>query len=56
MKLPKVLYVKREADGEDYYFVATDKVNDLAEIGEVIPIGIYKLDSKTTAEGIVKVK
>jgi hypothetical protein len=54
-KFPKVLYVKieQERDGT-YYFNPADSVLDLAEMGERHKIGVYKLTSTTTVEGVVR--
>lgn len=41
--LPDVLYVKHEVDGEDGYFVADRVMDNLAELGDTVRVGVYKL-------------
>jgi hypothetical protein len=41
--LPDVLVVKREEDGNDSYLIASDKLGDLAEMGEKLKVGVYQL-------------
>jgi hypothetical protein len=56
MKLPKTLYVKRERDGDHGYFVADTNDYGLAEHGEKITIGTYKLVETKEVELVMKSK
>jgi hypothetical protein len=42
-KFPKTLYVKRDVDGDDTYFIANEDTSCHAEVNEVVTIGVYKL-------------
>lgn len=53
-KFPKTLYVKVEGDAGEEFFVSDDAIIALAEIGETIRIGVYKLIETTYAEVEVK--
>lgn len=54
-KLPKMLFVKIEQVGDDEpYFVAAEAMYDLAEMGEKIKIGTYKLVEVSDAEVVIK--
>lgn len=39
---PITLFVKREDDGDDHYFLSVEDVGSLAEQGESVPVAIYK--------------
>lgn len=57
MKFPKLLYVKREKDGdvEDVsYLVADEHLINLAALGEITEIAIYKLSEIIDVKGIVE--
>ncbi len=43
--LPKIMYVKVEAEDGQNYFVVSGDVMDLARKGNIETIGIYKLES-----------
>lgn len=49
-KLPKTLYVKVEQDDHNGYFVADNDPYCLAEMGQKIKIGTYKLVEVNEAE------
>lgn len=55
-KLPKVLYVKVEQDGDSHYFVADENVYNLGEMGEKIKIGTYKLVDTNDAQMLIEMK
>lgn len=44
MKLPKVIYVKKEIDGDDEFFISSEHTRDLAEKDEPVIIGTYRLE------------
>ena len=44
-KLPYVIYVKRIEDGDAVYLRAEEDVDQLAEMGESIPVGTYRLET-----------
>ena len=53
-KFPKTLYVKIEPDGTEHYFVATEDLVDLADIGEKTKVGVYELTETGEATGSVE--
>lgn len=55
-RLPKVIYVtnKEEADGTRYLWADTNLAN-LVEMGEVVEIGVYKLQEAHGAKGVVTI-
>lgn len=56
-KFPKTLCVKIETDasaGNDY-FVATEDIDGMVEMGEKILVGVYKLIELKTVEGVAQV-
>lgn len=55
-KLPKSLYIKIEQDGDDEFFIANEDLYDIAEKGETIKVGIYKLQSVKTVRMLVETK
>jgi hypothetical protein len=54
-KFPKVLYVKKEKDGDNSYFIADAALSDVVEIGESRDVAMYKLTEIGKAEGVVSV-
>lgn len=40
---PKTIYVKREEDGSDTYFIADNNVNVMVEMGETVKVAKYSL-------------
>ncbi len=50
-KFPKTLYAKIEDDGDTHYFVATEKMVELAEVGETVKVGVYELVNQGEVEG-----
>lgn len=42
-KFPSTIHVKCGEERDDSYFIATEEVDDLAEVGETIEVGIYTL-------------
>jgi len=56
-KFPKSLCVKIEADENagTEYFVAAEDIDGLVEMGEKIPVGVYKLIEIKTVEGVAQV-
>ena len=44
-KLPDIVYVYYDYDGEDAYLIACDKMSDAAEKDRKVLVGIYSLDS-----------
>lgn len=40
---PDLIYIQKQKDGEDEYFIAHEFPNDAAEIGEEIQIAVYEL-------------
>ncbi len=42
-KFPDVLYAKIEEDGDSSYFCADADMNNLANVGETVRVGTYKL-------------
>jgi hypothetical protein len=47
-KLPKVIYVFREVDGDDSYLLCADDVEELSQMGEVRKVGVYELKEEKT--------
>lgn len=45
MKHPKILYVKLERDGKNVYPVADPHQTGLAEMGETVEVGVYRLEA-----------
>lgn len=57
MKLPKTLCVKFEKpENDEGYFVASQDIDGMVEMGEEIEVGVYKLIETKTVEGVVEVK
>jgi hypothetical protein len=56
-KFPKSLCVKIETDTSagTEYFVATEDIDGMVEMGEKIPVGVYKLVEIKTVEGVAQV-
>lgn len=44
-KFPEVIYVKQEEDGDSSFLVADDDFAGLAEMGEAVPVAVYRLES-----------
>lgn len=44
-KLPNVVYVYYNYDGEDAYLMACEEMDDAAEKGNKVLVGIYNLES-----------
>ena len=44
-KLPKVLYVRREVDGDSSYCVAYERLADVVNDGDVTVVGTYLLQA-----------
>jgi hypothetical protein len=53
-RFPAKLFVKIEQDGDTSYFVPASSVDELAEMGETVKIGVYQLAETTYVETIVK--
>ena len=55
MKFPNRIYVKYEdaGDGEEPFLLADKNLDSMADMGEVIPVGVYVLE--TTAKVTTKV-
>ena len=53
-QFPKELFVKIEKDDDSYYFVPAAKIDELAEMGETVKIGIYRLVETAFIETVVK--
>ena len=53
--LPKVLYVYKELDGDDYYFVANETLRDCLDLEDKRLVGTYKLVQSQTIAAEVKV-
>ena len=53
-KFPKMLYVKRDQDGSETYFVPQDNVNDVAEMGVTTQVGIYQLVGTQNVRGVAE--
>jgi hypothetical protein len=56
-KFPKTLCVKIETDanaGNDY-FIASEDIDGMVEMGEKILVGVYKLTELKTVEGVAQV-
>lgn len=51
-KFPKKLFVKIEADGDTEYCVPGESLEQLAEMGEKIRIGVYQLVETGYVEGV----
>ena len=49
-KFPKAIYVKREGNGDDEFLSPHETIEKTAEIGGVVEVAIYSLDT------VVKVK
>jgi len=45
VKLPDVVYVYYDYDGEDSFLMACDSLEDTAEKGNKVLVGIYRLES-----------
>jgi len=59
MKLPKRVYIKIEkptSEDEDYYMISTACVDDLAEMGERVDVGEYKLVRKMKLKTVIRIK
>ena len=41
---PSQIFVKKEVDGEDSYLVASETAQQLADLGEEIPVATYRLE------------
>ena len=57
MKFPKRIYVKYEDAGDgELFLVAVEDHDDLAEMGEGIPVGVYVLETtvKVTTKVVVE--
>jgi hypothetical protein len=56
-KFPKLLNVKIETDANagTEYFVANEDITDMAEMGEKIVVGVYRLTELKTVEGVAQV-
>lgn len=53
---PRVLYVVREEEGDDEYFVAADTEEYHAKIGERVVVAVYELKHTGTITATVKVE
>jgi hypothetical protein len=53
-KFPQTLYVKIEPDGTSHYFIATEDLTDLADLGEKTKVGVYELTETGEAIGTVE--
>ena len=54
MKFPNRIYVRYEvAEGEEPFLIADKNLDSMADMGEVIPVGVYVLE--TTAKVTTKV-
>lgn len=57
MEFPKKLYVKVEDSGDgDPFLVAETDAGDIAELGAVVPVGIYELREVSTVHTSVTVE
>lgn len=57
MKLPKTLYVKREDDGNEYYFVATEKMRELVtDINDTLNVGTYQLTETNEVDTLLRIR
>ena len=54
-KFPKTMYVRRENDGDNDFFVAEYDLEFHAEIGEKVPVAIYDLVSVETVTAKVEI-
>lgn len=43
-KLQKIIYVKREYDGDESFLVCSEKPDVISEQEDTIEVGVYKLD------------
>ncbi len=48
-KFPKTLYVRREADGSDYYFLAQETTDGIVGADLEEDIGVYELVKRAKA-------
>jgi hypothetical protein len=55
-KFPKVLYVKREEDGDDTYFIAVEDTIGHAELKDPVVVGRYILDAEVRLTAQVRVQ
>ena len=57
MKLPERLYVKIERPTKDEeYFVACEHTEDIAEMGEKIEVGEYKLVRRVKLKTLIRIE
>lgn len=42
-KFAATIFTKLEEDGEEHYYVCTENLNEIAEPGKSILVGVYKL-------------
>jgi hypothetical protein len=47
-KHPEIIYIKKEQEGNETYFVASEDTADLAEMNTAVLVSIYKLVSTHT--------
>jgi len=55
-KLPDIVYVYYDHDGEDAYLMACEKMSDAAEREGRVLVGVYRLDSLVNVSLEVKLE
>lgn len=53
-KLPKILYIKQDRDGDDIFYIADTDLMSHVEMGHQVDIGVYRLTETVKAKGVVK--
>lgn len=52
--MPNIIYIFKDKDGEEEYFIASDNVNNLSDINEDKIIGVYELKEVKTLKTEIK--
>ena len=55
-KFPETLYAKREAEDKTHWFNTTESLFGLAEMGETVRVGVYKLVEVREIETVINAK
>lgn len=55
-KFPFHLYVKREKDGDEHYFLLSENLEETVSTGEVVTLGVYELVNTIKVRGTVRIE
>lgn len=55
-KFPKTLYVKREFDGDNSYYVPATGEYELGDVGETVTYGTYSLVETKTIDLVADIR